>query len=298
MQNHPEEAAKIKSLMDGVEDSVDRYFDAATRSKDDDLLTGAAQAANLLAMLGNLGDDDMDLGDLLNAAGQLGNLLRGLIGDTAATARKLGANPDQLTDAARAAMELDQLLCRLEGRPDPYPVLAPPMSAPLEVFNSAPEHLFVKVDLNTATSFEDVAAGVAYQIHEQAKGLSKDADDIALELANLAAAARAGNRSDLLRAARAAAAHIAAYVKKLLELAATIPGNNPQERRLKESLHRAASNLRDMGTQLKILASVKAASIEDSRDTDATLTTLTRNLGEMLKEGLTAMAICKATIRK
>jgi len=305
LQQHPEDKERIKQVMDSVDDSIDFFFDAAKRSKDDDMLKGVAIANNLFATLGALGDDDMDLGDLLNAAGQLGNLLRGLVQDTTGAARRLGANPEDLTEAAQAALELDELLCSLEGRPNPHPFSrpnigkAPPLVSeePIEVFTPAPDTHFTKIDLNTASTFEDVTAAVAYQIHEEARGISSAADLIAVELANLAAAARAGNRSDLLRAARAAAAHMNAYCAQLLALANKIPGNTPQERRLKEALYRSAGGLKDMATQLKILAAVKAASIENSKDADGTLISVTRNIGDMMKQGLTSMQICQSTLR-
>jgi hypothetical protein len=270
------------------------------------MLRGVALANNLFATLGALGDDDMDLGDLLNAAGQLGNLLRGLVQDTNGAARRLGVNPEDLTEAAQAALELDELLCTLEGRPNRHPFEKPNTKAPppalvseepVEVFTPVVDSHFTKIDLANAHSFEDVTAAVAYQIHEEAKGISQAADLVAFELANLAAAARAGNRSDLIRAARAAAAHINAYVAQLLALANKIPGNTPQEKRLKEALFRAAGGLKDMGTQLKILAAVKASSIEDSRDADGTLISVTKNIGEMMKQGLTSMQICQSTLR-
>ena len=44
---------------------------------------------------------------------------------------------------------------------------------------------------------------------------------------------------------------------------------------------RSATGLRTFGTQLKILCSVKAASIETNKDNDESLASLTRNLGEV-----------------
>jgi len=148
-----------------------------------------------------------------------------------------------------------------------------------------------------ATKVEDIMSGVAYEIHEKAKNISGDADQVALALAELGNAARSGNRTELLKASKAAAMHIAALCKKLQELAAKIPGNTPQEKRLKDQLLRSAQGLRDMSTQLKILCAVKAATIEDSRDTDGALSILTRNLGTVMMQGLDAMQIAKVTMK-
>jgi hypothetical protein len=52
-----------------------------------------------------------------------------------------------------------------------------------------------------------------------------------------------------------------------------------------------------MSTQLKILCAVKAATIEDNKDTDGALVTIARNLGMMVNDGLDAMAIAKVTVK-
>jgi hypothetical protein len=116
-------------------------------------------------------------------------------------------------------------------------------------------------------------------------------------LAKLGEAARNGNKTELLKASKEAAMHLAALCKKFQELANQIPGNTPQERRIKDQLLRAAQGLRDMATQLKILCAVKAATIEDNKDTDGALITITRNLGTMVNSGLDAMAISKVTMK-
>jgi len=61
------------------------------------------------------------------------------------------------------------------------------------------------------------------------------------------------------------------------------------EKKEQDQLLKCAQALRNYGTQLKILASVKAASIEESRDTDESLSTLTRNLGEAVQVALRGM---------
>jgi hypothetical protein len=42
---------------------------------------------------------------------------------------------------------------------------------------------------------------------------------------------------------------------------------------------------------------VKAATIEDNKDTDGALVTIARNLGTMVNDGLDAMAIAKVTVK-
>jgi hypothetical protein len=287
--------------MDSVNDAVDRVLDTQKATQKDDAIKAAALANNLAASLEGFNMDDMDLGDLLGTAGQLSDLLRGLVDNSTGLARSLGTNPAALTPAAKAALELDKLLAKLEGKDEPETlpqvenlnITLPPvqLSGP-----SVNDSHFQMVDLSTAVSFEDVAAAVAYDLHQKAKAISSEGDQVAMELANLSKFARAGDRQNLLMAAKAAAAHIQAFCRKLTELAKAIPCRNDRERRQQDLLLKTAQGLRDYATQLKILAAVKAATIEDSKDTDATLASLTRNLGGLLSQGLTAMHITQTTM--
>jgi len=301
LQSRPNDHAKIEEVMDSVGDALNEVLDVQRNNEKDDAIKASALTNNLLASLGSLGDDDMDLGDLLGQAGLLSDLMRGLVGDSTKVARALATNPEALTPAAKAALDLDRLLARLEGKE--LAPLAPVTTTVQElppVALSGPiakDSHFQPIDLKTATSFEDVAAAIAYEIHQKAKALSSEGDAIAVELANLSRAARAGDRQTLLMSAKAAAAHILAFCKKLIELAHSIPCRNERERREQDRLLKTAASLKDTATQLKILAAVKAATIEDSRDTDATLTTLTRNLGVLINQGLDAMQVTHLTIK-
>jgi len=297
IQNRPTDTAKIIEVMDSVGDAVDEVLDTQRANEKDDAIKGAAITNNIFASLGAFGDDDLDLGDLLSTAGTLSDLLRGLIGDTGKIARALGNNPAALTPAAKAALDLDRLLARLEGKEVDFEPVKLETLPPVQLSGPISQDThFQAIDLKNAHSFEDVAAAVAYKIHEQAKLISTEGDNVAVELANLSRAARAGDRQTLLLSAKAAAAHIIAFCRKLTEMANSIPCRNERERREQDRLLKTAQALRDYATQLKILAAVKAATIEDSRDTDATLTTLTKNLGALIGQGLTAMQITNATI--
>jgi len=288
-QNSPHDNARVKEVLDGVGDSVDNFLSTMRNTDQDDLLKAGAITNNLFASLGNLNGDDMDLGDLLATADSLSGLLRGLMGD-----------PN--SDGAKAARNLDNVLARMDKRDPRFPqpsmgVMPSTLDMDVSIENIVPDSKFQKFDVKKATKVEDIMSGVAYEIHEKAKNISGDADQVALALAELGNAARSGNRTELLKASKAAALHIAALCKKLQELAAKIPGNTLQEKRLKDQLLKAAQGLRDMSTQLKILCAVKAATIEDSRDTDGALSILTRNLGTVMMTGLDAMQIAKVTMK-
>ena len=118
-----------------------------------------------------------------------------------------------------------------------------------------------------------------------------------IELANLARAARTGDKQAMLLAAKAASAHILAFCKQINEVAKKMPARTVHEKKEQDQLLKCAQALRNYGTQLKIMASVKAASIEESRDTDESLSTLTRNLGDAVQVALKGMISVKATTR-
>eukprot|EP01125_Pyxidicula_operculata_P001205 TRINITY_DN11143_c0_g1_i1.p1 TRINITY_DN11143_c0_g1~~TRINITY_DN11143_c0_g1_i1.p1 ORF type:complete len:1114 (+),score=420.43 TRINITY_DN11143_c0_g1_i1:88-3429(+) len=288
----PTDAHNIRMLMDSIPDSVDEWLDNFRSDERDDMIKALAKQQNLMATLGNISDEDMDLGDLLSTAGDLSNLMRGLIGNTAETARKLGANEKDLSPAARAALDLDKFLRQLEGNPIEEETTE---SVSLELPVSVDTH-FEKIDLKKARTFDEVAAAVAYEIHERAKLISKEGDNVAMELANLARAARTGDKQAMLLAAKAAAAYMNTFCKQLTDLAAKIPGKNMAEKREQDNLIRYAQGLRNYATQLKILTSVKAASIEESKDTDASLSEMARGIGQVVGAALSSMQTTNSAI--
>lgn len=303
--NDPNDKNRMKEVADSTNDAIENFLTTVRNDNADDIIRGAAIANNLVASLANQNLDELDLSDLLGTADSLSALLRGLMGDpnmTQETARKLGTNANDVSATARAARELDEVLARIDRREKRFapeasikPVELPPVDLTIV---SAPDSAFKKFDLKSVTKIEDIISGIAYEIHEKAKALSGEADSVAMALARLGDAAREGNKTELLKASKEAALHLAALCKKFQELANSIPGNTPQERRIKDQLLRSAQGLRDMATQLKILCAVKAASIEDNKDNDGALTTIVRNLGTMMLSGLDAMAISKISLAK
>eukprot|EP01123_Difflugia_compressa_P010050 TRINITY_DN3558_c0_g2_i1.p1 TRINITY_DN3558_c0_g2~~TRINITY_DN3558_c0_g2_i1.p1 ORF type:complete len:1096 (+),score=291.67 TRINITY_DN3558_c0_g2_i1:234-3290(+) len=305
---NPDDKHALASLLDAIPERINNWFDTFGNTVGDDARKAYAKANNLLITLGNLNDDDMDLGDLLGTAGKLNNLLRGLIGDTACLARQLGANEKNLTPAAIAALEMDEYITQLESyslgksaaptpissrttTPSVLPSLVPPAS-----YQVTADEVFETISLSQARTFDQVLAAVATEMHHAAKNMSKEADHVATELAKLAKAARGGSKQDMLVSAKAASAFILAFCKQMDDLAKRIPGRNLAEKKEQDNLMRYQQTLKNYATQLKILSSVKAASIESSRDTDATLTTLTRNLGDVVNASLQSMATTRDVI--
>jgi len=173
------------------------------------------------------------------------------------------------------------------------PVRTSTSTAPPAMISVGSDDLFENVELTHAITFADVTAAVASEIHRQAKTYSIEGDSIAQELANLAKAARNGERQMMIRAARAASEQISVFGTQLTNLSAEIKGTSYHDVVQQDRLIRCAHALKNFGTQLKILTAVKAASIVTSRDTDASLASLTRNLGEVVTQALKTVLLVK-----
>jgi len=294
-------AADLERFLDDIPLLVDDVVSHISSNPTDDAIEAGAKASNMNAYLSICDDNDLDLGDLLDTANDLADLMKGMIGETTTAADSLSTG--DLTDAARSALDLSHLLNDIEGGYGVDTVEdAQAASAKISALrgSNTPTINEPPVSLAEATTFEDITAAVAYNIKRQCDELhnetTKTASNVAAELANLAAAARSGDRQNMLKAARAASAHIAALSKELLAIAQKIQPKNAHEQSIQEHLVRCSQGLTNYGTQLKILTSVKAASIEESKDTDESLSTIACDLGDLISQALTSMAVTTATI--
>jgi hypothetical protein len=98
-------AQDVRHILDQIPARIDEFNNSIRNTEADDLRKAQAKANNLLATLGSINDDDMDLGDLLTTAGQLRDLMRGLVGSTSNVARQIGVDDKDLSPAAKAALE-------------------------------------------------------------------------------------------------------------------------------------------------------------------------------------------------
>jgi DNA repair exonuclease SbcCD ATPase subunit len=237
-------------------------------------------------------NNDLNAKDLLTAADELCKLLRSLIGQATDIARV--QNPALLSPKAASALNMDALLQEIEKKP----VQAPTVESIDKLLNQMKSLAEASEKITEPTKFEDVVDKVASDIRhkvEETELKLKVGTDVADELHKLAAAARSGKRQEMLVASRAVGVHINNIEQQLRLLADRIAGKN---RVIQDKLIRLAVALRNYATQLKILTSVKAASIEENADNDATLTSITRLLGNVIKDSLESIDIAKITILK
>jgi len=296
----------LERMVDNIPRAVDEFEDQLHADAADDTLKSRAKANNLSAYMNSNNDKEMDLGDLLGAAGDLSDLMRGLVGNTSLVAQELGSSEQPLTEAAQAALELGDLINNINRGTGPAAVMSQQIAQKMEAVRPAgssggsPFDHAPTVSLDRARSFEDIAQAVAWKIHQQSQEMqtpSKTGDNVAIELSNLASAARAGDKQKLLLSAKAAAAQIQAFAKELTELANRMPSRNAREREIQEDLLRCAQGLKNYSMHLKILSSVKAASIEQSRDTDESLSTIARDLGDIISTSLSNMRVVYTTMK-
>jgi len=295
----------IIRVVDDIPSFMDDILAHISSDATDDALEAAARSVNLSAFLEEVDEDDLDLGDLLGCASDLADLMRGMIGDTTSVAESFATSGENLTVAAKSALDLSNLLKELEGDDVESVESAQSLSEKVSALRSNDQLQFAEtptISLADATTFEDITAAVAFNIKQQCdreqKSVSKTGANVATELSNLSRAARSGDRQKMLLAAKAASAHIAALSKEILALAQQIPGKNAQEKSIQNHLIMCSQGLANYGTQMKILTSVKAASIEESKDTDESLSILATDLGDIISQAMTSMSITNTTILK
>eukprot|EP01125_Pyxidicula_operculata_P015360 TRINITY_DN51_c0_g1_i1.p1 TRINITY_DN51_c0_g1~~TRINITY_DN51_c0_g1_i1.p1 ORF type:complete len:2407 (-),score=1023.65 TRINITY_DN51_c0_g1_i1:86-6571(-) len=309
--NPSSDMGKLEDFADNTFALLDDFDDILHNDDTDDAVKAAAKSSNISASLQLASDEDMDLGDLLSAAMDMSDLLRGMADNTLSVANNLGVSQEDLESASAGALDLDDILAGLDGslNLDDSPSSAPqqPASKPvpkqvasLQVPQSSSRRsstsaggLFENVvPLDRAKSFEDVAHSVAYNIHNRTKEVkSEAASGIAKELATLSTVSRQGKKSEMMVSSKNAATQLLSFVKELTDLANKIPGKTRLEQEKKESLLRTAAGLRNYSTHLKILTSVKAASVGsgEASETDTTLTVLCTDLGNIITNALSEM---------
>eukprot|EP01120_Amphizonella_sp_Union-15-10_P015102 TRINITY_DN7654_c0_g1_i4.p1 TRINITY_DN7654_c0_g1~~TRINITY_DN7654_c0_g1_i4.p1 ORF type:complete len:653 (-),score=205.77 TRINITY_DN7654_c0_g1_i4:90-2048(-) len=291
----PTDKLVVEDLADHIGEQLDNVLQAIDSEEKDELIRAKAKAKSIMASI-KATADDMDPMSLLECAQDLSGYLGSMMNLSMDWAKNQ-ANEGPLTDKARAALDLDDLLRQIENtKVDDAPVNTESLDALLASLNELNEPSAPVPQVVTGT-FEDVVAEVAIEVKKSVvkhKG-NKESKDVADALQELANAARAGKRQQMIVSGRAISAHIQQFIKQLKDLSDRVASKNPM---YQDRLIRYTHTLKNYATQMKIMISVKASSIERDADADESLASITRGLGQMMTEALNTTEIVKVTILK
>lgn len=287
----PSDKPAIENNTDKVEDKLRDILDDLGADDVDDLIRSKARAKQIMASLRDA-SEDLDALSLLEAADELSRRMAEMMDIGVNWAR--GQEPT--SDRSRAALNMDRLLAQIENTPT---------DSKYSTNESLDSIVSSLSDLTFDTNPEPASEGVFERaIEEVAQNVKKavnehhgilEARNIAETLAILAQAARKGERQKMIMAGRTLSTQIQEFIKVLLALANRVAAKNPM---YQDRLIKFANALRNYATQMKILISVKAASIEKDADADESLASITRSLGHMITDAVTTMDIVKVTILK
>jgi len=292
----PGDKLRVEDAVDNIVEALDDIQRGVDGDEKDELIRAKAKAKSIMASLKSTADD-MDPMSLLECAQELSNYLGSMMNMSMDWAKQQGSQ-GPLTDRSRAALSLDDLLKQIENTEvEDNKVNTESLDSLMASLNDLNQPEWVKAAQAKQGTFEDVVAQVAQEVKrsvEKYKGTA-ETKAIADALQELASAARAGKRQQMLMAGRAVAAHIIQFIKQLQALAERVAQKNPM---YQDKLIRFTHALRNFGTQMKIMLSVKASSIEKDADADESLASITRSLGQVMTEALTTIEIVKVTILK
>jgi len=225
-----------------------------------------------------------NLDDLIKAGKNLAGALHGF-GDTARVAAAAGPG-NKKSDAALA---LDDLLRQME--------LGGPM-ADMEQIDALMKEALTEepapAPAEDDKSFSSAVAQVATEIKAAVETHKKeilaipglDATPLASFLQKLADAARNNQRQEMLVSARGVSACIVSFCKELTSCA-----KRCKDPIFQDKLYSSIAALKNFGTQVKILTSVKAASSVDESDSDEQIISVIKSLGKTTTDAYAAIEI-------
>jgi len=248
----------------------------------DDILNNRAKVKTNIANLKQTSNDQNSNGVVTSAA-ELDKNVKNMVSG-ASTIAKTYTKPNQ-------SLQVNNLLNQIEKKQ----IQEIKQDSVPQLIDSIKKSVIPKQEPKT---FEDVVDKVAQDIRDKVATTElkyAEAGNVADALTQLATAARKGQRQQMLVAGRSVATHVATIEAELRALAQRVGNKNPI---VQDKLIRFAQALRNYSTQLKILTSVKAASIEQNTDSDATLSSITKSLGNVLTESLSTIDVAKINILK
>jgi len=143
-------------------------------------------------------------------------------------------------------------------------------------------------------NFSSAIAQVATEIEKAVETHKKeiveipglDASPMATFLKRLANSARNNERQEMLVSARGVSACIVSFCKELTSCA-----KRCKDPIFQDKMYASIAALKNFGTQVKILASVKAASSVDESDSDEQIINVVRSLGKTTTDALASIEI-------
>jgi len=223
------------------------------------------------------------------------------------TRDELVKDEDNLTDRAKAALDLDRLLNDLDNSSKPS---TPTQTQSVEdLLASLSELAGAGAGSKSAkqpppsqpTQLTTQISGVAKEIKAKTANsgslegtqLHSLSQNLASDLQKFADADSGNSRSDLIVIAKSVSAHIVGLSNELSRLAKLCT-----DPKIQDKLYQSSQVLRNYATQLKIMASVRAASQKTHGDsTTDQLVILAKNLSSIVGDATNAVSVMKQTKR-
>jgi len=223
-----------------------------------------------------------NLDDLVKAGKNLASALN-TFGDTARFAAAAGPG----TKKSNAALALDDLLRQME--------LGGPMADAAELERlmdeaCGDEPAAPAGEKSFAAEVAQVATDIKAAVEEHKKEILSipglDASPISVFLQKLADAAHNNQRQEMLVSARGVSACIMSFCKELTSCA-----KRCKDPIFQDKMYSSVAALKNFGTQVKILTSVKAASEIDESDSDEQIVSVIKSLGKTTTDALDSIEI-------
>jgi len=262
----------------------------------------AESAKQILATIRSKNIKKVDPKYLLQVSKELAGLLSDMVSKTR---DELVRDEDNLTDRAKAALDLDRLLTDLDNSSKPTPPSqtqsVEDLLASLSALAGAGAGSSGKQQPAQPTQLTQQISGVAKEIKAKTSNsgslegtqLHAISQNLAADLQKFADADSGNSRSELIVVAKSVSTHIVGLSNELSRLAKLCT-----DPKIQDKLFQSAQVLRNYATQLKIMASVRAASQKTHGDsTTDQLVILANNLSLIVGGATTAVSVMKQTKR-
>ncbi|BFU23467.1 hypothetical protein EHI8A_084870 [Entamoeba histolytica HM-1:IMSS-B] len=238
------------------------------------------------------GGKKTNLSNLVKGSRDLANKMKGLKFNVKDEAHE---NMDGLSDQAKAALELNDLLDNmsdgvdLDGMLGSMTVDEEPAEPPK---NELESQINSVADLIKQTAAEESKPKATGKTKEIAKAeMPAVCGDIAVHFRELAKHASCANKEGIIVEGRTIAAAIGQFCKELQKAQPIC-----KDPRTADDMARSLQALRNLSTQLKIVCSVKAATVgKGDTEGDNQLIAICQNIGNNMKGGMETLAVANRT---